>query len=208
MPQLLHLDSGADPTGSVSRALTAVFAAAWSARPDHTTTYRDLHASPLPHLEHSALHWPEATWPADTVPPAAAALRQAVLGELLEADVVLIGAPMYNYSMASTLKAWIDRIHLPGATTGDGTTPLAGRRAVVVSTRGLGYGVDSPQAGWDHVVPPLLLVLETALGMQVDVVTVDHTLAASVPALAAFADRGRTERAAAEGRLAELGATL
>jgi len=208
MPHLLHLDSGADPSNSVSRSLTAVFADAWAARAEHTTTYRDLHQSPLPHLEHSALHWPEATWPTGTVPPAAAALRREVLEELLAADVVLVGAPMYNYSMASTLKAWVDRIHLPGITTGAGTTPLAGRRAVIVSTRGLAYDAGSAQAGWDHVVPPLLLVLETALAMRVDVVTVDHTLASSVPALAAYAERGRAERVAAEGRLTELGATL
>jgi len=58
-------------------------------------TYRDLHQCPLPHLEHSALHWPEVSWPQGVVTSEAAARRQELLDQLLAADVLLVGAPMY-----------------------------------------------------------------------------------------------------------------
>src|SRR5579863_9493594 len=116
MPHLLHLDSSADAEHSRSRAITATFAAAWREHgPDHTITYRDLARDPLPHLPDAALHWPprlrlEGAAP----PPAAEALQQDLLAELTSADVLLIGAPLYNYSLPSSLKAWIDYIHVPG----------------------------------------------------------------------------------------------
>lgn len=179
MPHLLHLDSGADPEHSVSRALTRLFADHWTG----PRVYRDLHADPVPHLEHSALHHPESARPAGVVPPAAAELQQKLLAELSACDVLLIGSPLHNYSLASSLKAWIDRIHIPGLTTGPGTMPFAGKRAVVVTTRGLTYD-EGPTAGWDHALPVLDLVLGTALGMEVEVVKIDYTLADSIPELA------------------------
>lgn len=202
MATLLHLDSGADAEHSLSRRLTARFASSWSGE----RTYRDLHADPLPHLEHSALHFPPATRPPGVVPPEAAALQQRLLDELDAADVVLVAAPLYNYSLPSTLKAWIDRIHVPGVTTGPGTTPYAGKHAVVVSTRGLTYD-SGPTAGWDHAVPVLELVLGTALGMQVEVVKVDYTLADTAPALAEHAETFHAQRDAALERLAALART-
>lgn len=87
-----------------------------------------------------------------------------------------------------------------------GTTPLAGRLAAIVSPRGLSYADGTDLAGWDHAVPPLLLMLETALGMFVEVVTVDYTLASKVPHLAAFAERA--EPLSALKRLPHLGASL
>jgi FMN-dependent NADH-azoreductase len=200
---LLHLDSGADAVHSLSRQLTAHFTESWSGE----RVYRDLHADPLPHLEHSALHWAPETREAGVVPPGAAELQQQLLDELDAADVLLVGAPMYNYSLASTLKAWIDRIHVPGVTTGPGTTPYAGKRAVVVTTRGLSYD-DGPFAGWDHAVPVLQIVLGTALGMEVEVVKVDYTLADAVPELAEHAETFHAQREAARTRLAELARTL
>jgi FMN-dependent NADH-azoreductase len=197
---LLHLDSGADPERSLSRVLTAHFAEHWTG----ARSYRDLHADPLPHLEHSALHWPEPLRPAGVeLPPGAEALQQELLAELDAADVLVVGAPMYNYSLPSTLKAWVDRIHVPGVTTGEGTQPHAGKRAVVVSTRGLTYD-DGPTAGWDHAVPVLQIVLGEALGMQVEVVKVDFTLADTLPPLAEHSATFHAQRDAALSRLAEL----
>ncbi len=130
MPSLLHIDSSADLTHSRSRALTAAFADAWRARgPEYTVVRRDLHVDQLPHLESSALHWAVADRTADEhVDPQADALRQEVIDELLAADVVVVGAPLYNYTVPSTLKAWIDRVHVPGVLAG-GVQPLAGRRS-------------------------------------------------------------------------------
>jgi FMN-dependent NADH-azoreductase len=106
---------------------------------------------------------------------------------------------MYNYSLPSALKAWIDHIHVPGLTSpfDRDTQPMAGRPAVVVASRGASYDPGSPTEGWDHGVPVLELVLGTALGMSVEVITADLTLAETVPALAPELERSRRELAGA-----------
>jgi FMN-dependent NADH-azoreductase len=108
--------------------------------------------------------------------------------------VLLIGAPMYNYSLPSTLKAWMDHIHVPGTTAPFDTTdqPLAGRPAIVATARGAVYDVGMPSEGWDHTVPPLRLILGDALGMDVSVIVTNLTLADTVPALAD--ERGRSDQ--------------
>jgi FMN-dependent NADH-azoreductase len=212
VPHLLHLDSAASLKNSRSREITATFADAWRARgPEYSVTYRDLHRDPLPHLADAVLHWPPRLRPegaasADPAALAAAeALQDELVGELLGADVLLVGAPLYNYSVPSSLKTWIDHVHIPGRTApfvDAPTQPMAGRPAVVVSSRGASYDVGSPTEGWDHAVPVLELILGTALGMTVEVITTSLTLAETVPALAAQLDRSRAELAAAHAAAA------
>ncbi len=207
VPHMLHLDSAAALKNSRSREITATFADAWRDRgPQYTVTYRDLHRDPLPHLADAVLHWPPRLRPegaasADPAALAAAeALQDELIGELLAADVLLVGAPLYNYSVPSSLKAWIDHIHVPARTApfvDAPTQPMAGRPAVVVSSRGASYDAGSPTEGWDHAVPVLEIILGTALGMQVEVITTSLTLAETVPALAPQLDRSRAELAAA-----------
>jgi FMN-dependent NADH-azoreductase len=208
VPHLLHLDSSLDPQRSRSRSITAAFAEAWRGRGhDFTVTYRDLHRDPIPHLNDAALHWPARLRPAGAAPAASEeALQRAVIDQLLSADVLLLGAPMYNYSMPSTVKAWIDHIHVPGLTApfDEQTQPLANRPAVLVTTRGASYDAGSPTEGWDHAIPPLQLVLGTALGMQVHVISANLTLADSVPAMAEHADRARAELEQARADAADL----
>ena len=212
MPTLLRLDSSSSGQASVSRKLTATFTEAWQARgADHVVVARDLHADPVPHLADASLHWPPRLRPADapSLPEADATQRQ-VIDQLLAADVLLIGAPMYNYSLPSTLKTWLDQVHVPGLTApfdGD-TQPLRGRPAVIVTTRGATYDAGTRTAGWDHVVPPLQLVLGEALGMTVHVVVVTRTLSTSVPALAGEREEFEREYAAAETELRGLAASL
>jgi FMN-dependent NADH-azoreductase len=207
VPHLLHLDSAATLKNSRSREITATFADAWRARgPEYSVTYRDLHRDPLPHLADAVLHWPPRLRPegAASADPAALAaaeeLQDELVGELLGADVLLVGAPLYNYSVPSSLKTWIDHVHIPGRTApfvDAPAQPLAGRPAVVVSSRGASYDAGSPTDGWDHAVPMLKLILGTALGMSVEVITTSLTLAETVPALASQLDRSRAELAAA-----------
>lgn len=212
MPRLLHLDSSADLRAGRSRTITRAFAEAWSAAgPDHTVVHRDLHADPLPHLADASLHWPPRLRSPEAAPPAGAErLQQTLLDELLAADVLLVGAPMYNYSVPSALKAWIDHVHVPGVTAPfDGPTqPLAGRPAIVATSRGAAYDPGSPTDGWDHATPVLELILGTAFGMDVTVLTANLALAETVPALAEQLDRSREEFAEAQRRAAELGATI
>jgi FMN-dependent NADH-azoreductase len=202
MPTLLWLDSSADLTGSRSRAVTKTFADEWRARgPEYTVVRRDLHAEQLPHLADPALHWPPQLRAAGANPPAEQeALQHEIIDELVAADVVVVGAPMYNYSMPSTLKAWIDYIHVPAVTTPFGDVdaqPMKGKAAVVVSARGGSYDAGTPTEGWDHVVPPLQIILGNALGMDVEVITTSRTLAETVPAMSAEIDRSRDELASA-----------
>lgn len=222
MPILLQLDSSADLQNSRSRAITGAFADAWRAvSDDHTVVIRDLHRNQLPHFPSADLHWPErlrpmatdaaATDAAESDVLAEAAAQQAeLIDELLGADVVVIGAPLYNYSMPSTLKAWIDNIHVPGLTAPFDlpTQPLAGKPVVIVSSRGASYDVGSPTEGFDHAVPPLTLILGNALGMTVSVITTSLTLAETVPALADQLDRSRAEFAAAKAEAERLAAAL
>lgn len=193
MPHLLHIDSSAAGDASRSRAITAAFAQAWQARgADHTVTYRDLHRDPLPHLADAELHYAPRLRRDDAAPPAdAEALQQELIAELIAADVLLVGAPMYNYSLPSTLKAWVDNIHVLGVTTpfDEPTKPVAGRPAVVVSSRGGFYGEGSPTPDWDHAVPVLDIVLGSALGMDVTVLTASRTLSDRLEPLRPQADQ-------------------
>ena len=136
--KLLHIDSSALGTNSVSRELSAAIVEAWKRRePGLEVVYRDLSAEPLP-------HW---------APVAEAAQARDPLTEFFAADVIVIGAPMYNFGIPSQLKAWIDRIVVAGKTfryTANGPEGLAGgRKVVVASTRGGFYGAESGRADFD-----------------------------------------------------------
>ncbi|WP_382304575.1 FMN-dependent NADH-azoreductase [Herbiconiux sp. UC225_62] len=212
MANLLHLDSSADLETSRSRAIGHSFSEAWlAAAPGNTVTHRDLHRDPLPHLADAALHWPPRLRPAGSTPPAdAEALQASLIAELLAADALLVGAPLYNYSLPSSLKAWIDNIHVPAVTApfDVDTQPLAGRPAVIVTSRGASYDPGSPTDGWDHEVPALRLILGTALGMDVTVIATNLTLAETVPALSDQIDRSRRELVEAHEAAAALAREL
>lgn len=135
---LLHIDSSPLGAHSVSRQLTAALIARLHQQaPGSDVVHRDLAAHPLP-------HW---TPPADAADPAAREGHE-VLDELFAADVIVIGAPMYNFSIPSQLKAWIDRIAVAGKTfryTEKGPEGLVhGKTVYVVSTRGGAYSA-APQ---------------------------------------------------------------
>ena len=154
--KLLHIDSGILGTASVSRQLSAEAVAEWRARhPNTEVVYRDLVAQPLAHLAGDQLFAAGAD-PSQRSPEINAILSESekVLQEFLDADVVVIGAPMYNFSIPSQLKAWIDRIAIKGKTfaySEYGPKGLAGGKTVIIaSARGGFYGAQSPVAAWDH----------------------------------------------------------
>jgi FMN-dependent NADH-azoreductase len=151
--KLLHIDSSALGGYSVSRQLTAdIVAELQRNTPATTIQYHDLAAQPLP-------HW---TPVADASDPAAV-LGSQMLEEFLAADVVVIGAPMYNFAISSQLKAWIDRILVAGKTfryTANGPEGLAGgKRVIVASSRGGFYGKDTAAAAMDFQEPYLRAAL-------------------------------------------------
>ncbi|MET0475822.1 MAG: NAD(P)H-dependent oxidoreductase [Mycobacterium sp.] len=169
MAYLLQLDSSANLSSSVSRRLTGEFAQRWAAAgPDREIRRRDLHTSPLPHLPTNALHFIASRRPDDGVEPAleSTLLQDELIGELSGAAGVVIGAPMYNYSMPSTLKAWLDYVHVIGATSPvqEGIAPLRGKPVAVVSSRATPTGAD-PVA--DFVIGPFFAILGGFMSMDV-----------------------------------------
>ncbi len=153
--KLLHIDSSILGEGSVSRQLTAkLVSAARSRHRDVQVTYRDLVAQPVGHLTGAHLAV------AQGAKAESAALQQDVgaglsdLETFIAADVVVVGAPMYNFAISSQLKAWIDRIAVAGKTfryTEKGPEGLAGGKTVfIVSSRGGFYGQGTPAAFLDH----------------------------------------------------------
>jgi FMN-dependent NADH-azoreductase len=134
---ILHIDSSISGENSVSRTITKSVVDQFKAvMPGAQVIRRDLVVEPLPHLTFDAF--------ADS----------SIVDEFLAADIVVIGAPMYNFGISSQLKAWIDRIAVAGKTfryTENGPEGLAGgRKVVVASSRGGLYGAGSPSADLDH----------------------------------------------------------
>jgi FMN-dependent NADH-azoreductase len=148
--QLLHIDSSVLGGNSVSRQLSARIVAEWqAARPGTQLAYLDLAADAPAHLDASAL--------------APNALSEQLVSQFLAADVVVIGAPMYNFGIPSQLKAWIDRIAQAGRTfkyTEQGPVGLAGGKTVIIaSSRGGVYSSNPALAFLDHQESYLKAVL-------------------------------------------------
>lgn len=153
--KLLHIDSSVLGAHSVSRQVSAAIVARLrQATPSLDVHYRDLTQTPLAHLSGSHLAAAQgAPAPAELAPDLAAS--QAALAEFLAADIVVIGAPMYNFTIPSQLKAWIDRILVAGKTfkyDANGPQGLAGTKRVIVAiSRGGYYGADTPAALGEHL---------------------------------------------------------
>ena len=153
--KLLHVDSSILGQGSVSRTLSAEIAAAQKAlHPGLEVSYRDLAAAPIGHLNGAHLAAAQGAVPADATIEKDIALGEAMLDEFLAADIVVVGAPMYNFGVPSQLKAWIDRLAVAGKTfryTAEGPQGLAGgKKVIVASSRGGFYGAGTPAAVWEH----------------------------------------------------------
>jgi len=142
--KLLHIDSSVLGENSASRSMTAAIVARLRAEhPGIEVTRRDLAAQTLPHF----------TPVLDDGHPCITRNGE-ILDEFLAADILVIGAPMYNFGVPSQLKAWIDRIAVAGKTfryTASGPQGLAtGKRVVIASSRGGFYGPGSAAAALDH----------------------------------------------------------
>ncbi|RXH31964.1 FMN-dependent NADH-azoreductase [Bradyrhizobium zhanjiangense] len=153
--KLLHLDSSVLGPHSVSRQVSAAIVDRLrQATPALDITYRDLTQTPLAHLSGSHLAAAQgAPAPAELAPDLAASA--AALDEFLAADIVVIGAPMYNFTIPSQLKAWIDRILVAGKTFKYGATGpeglAGGKRVIVAISRGGYYGAETPYAAGEHL---------------------------------------------------------
>ena len=150
--KLLHVDSSILGGASASRRLSAAVVAEWhSHNPTGEIVERDLAADPIPHLGEEVLSM-RGLNPSEATPKIrhALAIGAKALEEFLAADVLVVGAPMYNFSIPSQLKAWIDRLAVAGKTftyTEQGPRGLAGGKTVIIaSSRGGYYGPETPLA--------------------------------------------------------------
>ena len=153
--QLLHLDSSVLGSNSASRALSAEIVARQVAlHPGIHVVHRDLATDAALHLSSAHL----AAWQGgaveDALLDADLAKGGAYLQELFAADILVIGAPMYNFSIPSQLKAWIDRVVVAGKTFRYGASGpeglLKGKKVFIASSRGSVYAPGSPAAPLEH----------------------------------------------------------
>jgi FMN-dependent NADH-azoreductase len=147
--KLLHLDSSILGENSASRALSAAIVARWRRDvPGIEVLHRDLAgAHALPHHDAAALARAD---------PTEAARAARALEDFLAADVIVLGAPMYNFGIPSQLKAWIDRVMVAGKTfryTSEGPQGLAGNKKVIVAAT---YGGQHPADSGRNFVEPYL----------------------------------------------------
>jgi FMN-dependent NADH-azoreductase len=208
MPTLLHLDSSFQAENSVSRQVSGAFAEHWrAANPDGDYRYRDLAADPLPHYDATA-HAAAATPAAEHTPEqqAAWAVTTSLTDELEAADVVLLGVPMYNFTIPSTFKAWLDRIvqgkYFAGA---DGRGLLSDKQFVVTAARGGSYAPGTPREDFEFQERYLRAIFGN-LGIRDNLtfVTTEMTLAKVNPALAQFIELGEQSLADAHRAVREL----
>lgn len=201
--KLLHIDSSVLADQSVSRTLSqAVVNKIRADVPDLQIVYRDLAGSPLDHFTIASIppSDPHANLlPGENGSPNAVAETEAILEEFLSADLVVIGAPMYNFTVPSHLKAWIDRIIIAGRTfrySPEGPISLVGAKAVIlILSRGGFYGEGSRGAPMEHQESYLRSVFRF-LGIQ------PHIIVAEGVALGP--DQRESALAGASRRIADL----
>ena len=153
--QLLHLDSSVLGPASVSRRLSAEIVARHQAlHPGLQVISRDLATGPALHLSGAHLAAFQGAASDDATIDADLVKGNAYMDELFAADILVIGTPMYNLSIPTPLKAWIDRIAVAGKTfryTASGPQGLLqGKKAFIASARGSVYAAGSPAAALEH----------------------------------------------------------
>ncbi|QYX53125.1 FMN-dependent NADH-azoreductase [Pseudomonas sp. S07E 245] len=157
MSHVLIIESSARQQDSVSRQLTRDFIQQWqAAHPGDQINLRDVAANPLPHLDADLLGgWMKPAEQRSMPEQEAFERSNQLTDELLAADVLVLAAPMYNFTIPSTLKAWLDHVLRAGTTfkyTPTGPQGLLqGKRAIVLTARG---GIHAG-AGSDHQEPYL-----------------------------------------------------
>ena len=180
MPTLLHIDSS-PRAASVSSRLSAAFVERWKRRnPAGTVIHHNTTAERIPYLDEAAVAaWFVASEDLTTEQRQTLAYSDKLVDELLAADVIVLGVPMWNLSVPASLKAWIDVIVREGRTfafTEQGVAPLVpeGKRLYVLSARGGSYPAGSPFAALDHLEPYLRAILGCIGLVDLEFIYADH----------------------------------
>ena len=205
---VLRIDASIQGPRSASSELADIAEAEWLAvRPETTFVRRHLGADPLP-----ADAWANAIH-AQFIPEEqhsdqhreARALAATLAAELAESDAVILALPLYNYGVSQHAKAWID---LAIAGGGAGTPLLEGKPALVLTTRGGGYGAGTPREGWDHNTAYLRRIVADVWGADLTLIERELTLAGRNPAMDPFIETANLLKKAAHEAATHAGRTL
>ncbi|RGE40606.1 FMN-dependent NADH-azoreductase [Comamonas testosteroni] len=153
--QILHIDSAITGANSVSRELTAsIVDSLQQANPEAKVDYLDLAVNAPTHLNAQSMGFRTGQAATTDIERQENAISEALVSQFLAADVIVVGAPFYNFSIPSQLKAWFDRIAQAGRTfkyTATGPVGLAGEKKVIVaSTRGGFYSTSEAGQAMEH----------------------------------------------------------
>jgi FMN-dependent NADH-azoreductase len=204
MSYLLHINASAlSEAASFSRQVAASFLDEYP----NEVVHRDLATTPAPHISAAGVtlrYKPRESWTPEEI--AAAAIQDELIEEFLGAGAYLFTVPMYNHSMPSAFKAWIDQVSVVGRTIHvPGGVSTAGRRAFVVSARGGSYADGTPNEGLDYLIPTLEMGLGArTLGLDLTTIIPEMTLASSMPQLTEFVPLQEASLAAAHQRARDL----
>jgi FMN-dependent NADH-azoreductase len=205
---VLRVDASILGPNSASSELADVAEAEWVAtRPGTTFVRRHLGTDPLP-----ADAWPAAVQGGFTPEDQrtdrqreALALARTLADELRHAEAAIFALPLYNWGVSQHVKTWIDLTFAGGEL---GERLLDGKPAIVLTTRGGGYGPGSPREGWDHNTAYLRRVVADVWGAELTLIERELTLAGVSPAMEAFLETAQLMKKAAHEAAAHAGRTL
>lgn len=206
---LFRLDASIKVDGSASREIADIVEQQWvEHHPADRVVRRHVGLDPLPPRAWSSAV-SAAYIPEDERTPEqqeAVALVAGLTDELLEADAVLIAAPLYNFGVSQHIKAWFDLIITdPRAKAG---RLLQGKPVVLVTVRGGAYGAGTPREGWDHSMPYLRRILADFWGADLTVIEREFTLVGVNPTLDEFTEQAKEMHQQALSAAEEAGRAL
>ncbi len=199
MSSLLVIEVSPGGEHSVSRAITGEYVTAWTAaHADGQVIVKDLATNPVPHLDAEAIfagYTPEESRSSGMVTKHA--YRHELIKEITSVDEIVISSPMWNWSIPSVLKAYIDQIIIPGTLDGSGADGLKGKKVTVVVAQGGSYAEGAPRHGWDYETGYLKLVFNALGATDVEIILAELTLAGVVPGMEALVPKKEASIAAA-----------
>lgn len=170
---------------STSRSVTNEYVENWkTANPSGKIIEKDLSQNPEPHLDGEAI-LANYTAPENQSPGMKAKYqhRLDLINEIVGVDEILISTPLWNWTIPSVLKAYIDQIVVTGVLDNSGNSGLSGKKVTFVVAQGGSYKEGTPKAGWDYATGYLELVAKALGATDVKTILIEFTLAGVAPGM-------------------------
>lgn len=200
MSYLLHITVSPFGENSRSRGVATEFEAAYkAAHPDETVVTLDLDKEPVPHLDGETLT--AGYIPAENRPETMQAKHQRRLDyikQITEAKAIVVATPMWNWSIPSVLKAYIDQLVLPGTLDPYSFKLLAGKPVTVIAGVGSSYGPESRHPEWNYNTTYLKFIFLSLGATDIEVIMSEYGLAGIVPGMESLVEAKETSFAAAK----------